>query len=145
MWDGIRKTLAFQYMAFVWLLVDVFRLNPLHIPIHCYCVQCFTHSPIVPGHGPLTRHIKLWVTLAPGMPRTFFSSQRVSDPDMHHEKCVMHMPWCMLGSLLSVSFKVDGRENSTYLVKGPWSCHRIPIDDTSIDIYGVWLCDIIHP
>ena len=24
---------------------------------------------------------------------------RVSDPDMHHGKCVTHVPWCMRGSL----------------------------------------------
>ena len=26
---------------------------------------------------------------------------RVSDPDMHHDTCVTHVPWCMPGSLLS--------------------------------------------
>ena len=26
---------------------------------------------------------------------------RVSDPDIHHGMCVMHMPWCMSGSLTS--------------------------------------------
>ena len=36
-------------------------------------------------HGPLARCVKL----------------RVSDPDMHHGKCVAHVPWCMSGSLTS--------------------------------------------
>ena len=34
---------------------------------------------------------KLWV--APGMPGTF--PPLVSDSDMHHGTCVMHVPWCM--------------------------------------------------
>ena len=35
------------------------------------------------------------------MPGTFSPSPRVSDPDMHHDTCVTHMPWCMPGSLTS--------------------------------------------
>ena len=41
---------------------------------------------------PLAEHIKLRVVPAPGMPRTFYSSPRVSDPDMHHDPCVPYMP-----------------------------------------------------
>ena len=52
-------------------------------------------------HGPLVRFVKLWVVHAPGMPGTFYPSSRVSDPDMHHGTCVMHVPWCMPGSLTS--------------------------------------------
>ena len=52
---------------------------------------------------PLTRHAKLWVAHAPGMPGTFFpppiSKETVSDPDMHHGTCATHVPRCMLGSL----------------------------------------------
>ena len=33
------------------------------------------------------------------MPGTFSPPPWVSDPDMHHGTCVMHMPWCMPGSL----------------------------------------------
>ena len=33
------------------------------------------------------------------MPGTFSLPPRVSDPDMHHGTCVMHVPWCMPGSL----------------------------------------------
>ena len=46
-------------------------------------------------HGPLARYVKLRVTHAPGMPGTFSPPPRVSDPDMHHGTCVMHVPWCM--------------------------------------------------
>ena len=52
-------------------------------------------------NGPLTRYNKLQVAHAPGMPGTFSPSSRVSDPDMHHDTCVMHVPWCMSGSLTS--------------------------------------------
>ena len=30
-----------------------------------------------------------------------FPPPRVSDPDMHHGTCAMHVPWCMSGSLSS--------------------------------------------
>ena len=49
-------------------------------------------------YGPLTRYVKLWVAHAPGIPGTF-SPPRVSDPDMHHDTCMVHVPWCMPGSL----------------------------------------------
>ena len=48
--------------------------------------------------------VKLHVAHAPGMPWTFSPSPRVSDPDMHHGTCVMHVPWCQLGSLISGLF-----------------------------------------
>ena len=35
-------------------------------------------------HGPLARYEKMRVAHAPGMPGTFSSPPRVSDPDMHH-------------------------------------------------------------
>ena len=55
-------------------------------------------------HGPLARYLNVWVAHAPGMPGTFphHRLQRkplVSDPVMHHGTCVMHVPWCMSGSL----------------------------------------------
>ena len=48
---------------------------------------------------PLTRYTKLRVTHAPGMPGTFSLPPWVNDPDMHHDTCVTHVPWCMPGSL----------------------------------------------
>ena len=50
---------------------------------------------------PLTRYVKLRVALAPGMPGTISPPPRVSNPDMHHDTCMMHVPWCMSGSLTS--------------------------------------------
>ena len=81
--------------------------------------------------GPLTRYVKLWFAHAPGMLGTFSRHrlQRkplVSDPDVHHGTCVMHVPWCTSGSLSR-----GGRENVpgipgtcatrnfTYLARGP--------------------------
>ena len=49
----------------------------------------------------LTRCAKLQVVHAPGMPGTFSPQPRVSDPDMHHGTCVIHVPWCMPGALTS--------------------------------------------
>ena len=45
--------------------------------------------------------LKIGVGHAPGMPGTFSPPSRISDPDMHHGTCVTHVPWCMLGSLIS--------------------------------------------
>ena len=53
------------------------------------------------GHWPLARYVKLRVAHAPGMPGTFSPSPRVSDPGMHHDTCMTHVPWCVPGSLTS--------------------------------------------
>ena len=45
-------------------------------------------------------YVKLQVAHAPGMPGTFSSPPRVSDPDMHRGTCVTHVPWCIPGSLV---------------------------------------------
>ena len=37
-----------------------------------------------------------------GNARNVFPPLRVSNPNMHHGTCVMHVPWCMLGTLTSV-------------------------------------------
>ena len=50
-------------------------------------------------NGPLITYVKLQVSHVPGMPGNF--SPRDSDPDMHHDMCVAHVPWCMPGSLTS--------------------------------------------
>ena len=52
-------------------------------------------------HGPLARQVNLRVAHAPGMSGTFSPPQLVSNPDMHHDTCVTHVPWCMPGSLTS--------------------------------------------
>ena len=52
-------------------------------------------------HGPLARYVKLQVAHVLGMPGMFSPPPRVSDPHMHHGPCVMHVPWCMPGSLTS--------------------------------------------
>ena len=51
--------------------------------------------------GPLTRNAKLRFAHALGIPGTFFPPLGVSDPDMHFDTCVTHVPWCMPGSLTS--------------------------------------------
>ena len=55
-------------------------------------------------HEPLARYVKLRVAHALGIPGMFPPSPRVSDPDMHHGTCVMHVPWCMPVSLSSGFF-----------------------------------------
>ena len=64
-----------------------------------------TLEPPFPGwhdiwaNGHVARYVKLRIAHAPGMPRKFSPPSRVSDPDMHHGTCVLHVPWCMPGSL----------------------------------------------
>ena len=70
------------------------------------CVLCGLRIDFVPNtearslvHGtchpgsmdllPLTRHVKLRVVHASGMPGTFSPPPRVSDPDLHHGTCVI--------------------------------------------------------
>ena len=48
-----------------------------------------------------SRHVKLQVAHAPGMPGTFSPSLRVSDPDRLHGTCMTLVSWCMPGSLTS--------------------------------------------
>ena len=61
-----------------------------------------------------------------------FPAPRLSDPGIHHGRCVTHVPWCMSGLQTSrVSYEVGGGENVpgipgacathnfTYLVRGP--------------------------
>ena len=62
-------------------------------------------------HRPLTRYVELRVAHAPGMPGTFSLPPWDSDPDMHHDTCIRHLPWCIPGSLIS-GFLLNGwREN----------------------------------
>ena len=53
------------------------------------------------SHGSLARYVKLRVAHAPEMPGTFYPPLWVSDPDLHHDTCVTHVPWCMSGLLTS--------------------------------------------
>ena len=56
---------------------------------------------IASGNRSLTGYVKLQVVHAPGMPETFSPPPRLSDPDLHHGTCAVHVPWCMPGSLTS--------------------------------------------
>ena len=82
------------------------------------------------AHGPLARYVNWRVAYAPGMPGTF-SPPLVNDPDIHHDTCVTHVPWCMPGSLTSGFHKLVAwktfqhyqrmrTRNFTYLARGPW-------------------------
>ena len=42
----------------------------------------------------------LKVAHAPGMPGTLSPPPRVSDPDMHHDTCVTHVPWSLTSGFL---------------------------------------------
>ena len=90
-------------------------------------------------HEPHARYVKLRVAHALGMPRTFSPPPRVSDPDMHHGKCVTHVPWHTPGSLISgflwsrcgenvpSTLGACATRNLTYLVRGPPSaCYQQP-------------------
>ena len=55
----------------------------------------------------------------------------VSDPGMHHGRCVTHVPWCMSGSLThgggEIVLGIPGAcatRNFTYLVRDPYSKRR---------------------
>ena len=83
-------------------------------------------------HWPLARYVNLRVAHALGMPGTISLPPWISDPDMHHGTCVMHVPWYMPGSLTSGFLWSRWRgkhpdipgacttSNFTYLVRGPF-------------------------
>ena len=60
------------------------------------------------------------------MSETFSPPPRVSDPNMHHDTCVAHVPWCMPGSLTSGFLRWRGKRfrhsrrlrNSQFCVSG---------------------------
>ena len=97
--------------------------------------------------GPLTGYVKLRVAHAPGMPGRFSPPPLVSDPDVHHGTCV-NVPGRMPGSLTSVSFEVDGGENSPAFPKHPqpailhiWqeahaqSCHHRGLERDGLKVF----------
>ena len=58
--------------------------------------------------------------------------QQVSDPGMHHDTRVTHVPWYMWGSLNHGGGEnvpsIPGAcatRNFTYLARGPWKCRRL--------------------
>ena len=93
---------------------------------------CHYRDPHLFPNGPLARYVQLRIEHALGMPGTFKTPPRVSDPDMHHGTCVTHVPWWISRSLSSGFFGVGGGENVpgtlgasatrnvTYLVRGTW-------------------------
>ena len=93
------------------------------------------------------------------MPGTFSPPLLVSDPGMHHDTYVMHVPWCMSGSLIRCGRKnvpgmsgVCATRNFTYLARGPWItpyvfstyAFRDKLWSTHFIIYYTLHVDIIH-
>ena len=97
----------------------------------CRATQAIWRCHKLRCHGPFTRYVKLWVAHTPGIPGTFSQTPiskkpLVNDSGMHHGTCVMHVPWCMSGSLACGGGEnVPGipgacaTRNFTYLVRGP--------------------------
>ena len=94
-----RSRLFHQHWPMVWQILGYIWEMGLWYKISNY------QAYIKDRHGPLTRYTKLRVVHAPGMPGTFprHRLQRkplVRDAGMHHGTWVMHVPWCMSGSLI---------------------------------------------
>ena len=68
---------------------------------------------------PMARCDKLRVVHTPGIPGMFSPPPRVSDPDMHHGMCVMHVPWCMPGSLTIGYVGGGGRSRHSRRMRNP--------------------------
>ena len=75
----------------------------------------------------------------------------VSDPGMHHGRCVTHVPWCMSGSLTRGGGEnvpgihgAGATRNFMYLARGPWSNlekHSIPNQLCTPFGYALFCCD----
>ena len=103
-----------------------------------------SHPYKISTYGPLTRYANCGLCMHHEC-RERFPRHRlkrkplVSDPGMHHDTCVMHVPWCMSGSLTS-----GGGENFpgtpgaspfpifSYLVYGP--CMKLGSSDAWVGI-----------
>ena len=95
-WHQIQKLSENNF-----LMKNIHLWMVLFVKFSIIRLLCKSSCPMIPSHGPLIKHVKLQVAHAPGMQGTFPPSQRVSDPAMHHGTCVMHVSWCMAGSLAS--------------------------------------------
>ena len=86
-------------------------------------------------HGPFIGYVKLWVAHMRREKQERFPHHRLqrkhllSDPGMHHDTYVTHVPWCMSGSLTRCGGEnVPGipvacaTRKFTYLARGPWLC-----------------------
>ena len=86
----------------------------------------------------------MWVAHAPGIPGTFSTPLRASNPVMHHGMCVTHVPWCMPGSLTS-GFPFGGRENVSGIAfmfvqnHSNWLCHSNEEEWYRLQIF-VYVC-----
>ena len=95
---------------------------------HCIKSTCFLcslfHIMIYSDQWASYQIGKIVGVHAPGMPGTFFPPPWVSDPDMHHDTCVTHVPWCMPGSLTS-GFLWSRRQGKTFPA---FPAHALPAD-----------------
>ena len=126
-WWNLNYIPLLKYQR-ICVLIDVIAFNCPHSR------SCFQNWWKLDSfyYGPASRYVKLRVAHAPGMPGTFSQPLRASDPDMHHDTCVTHVPWCMPGSLTSSFLWSRWRENVpgipgacatsnfAYLVRGLW-------------------------
>ena len=91
------KTYSFNHTSYAFC----FRKEAYFVNAEKYRLQGFDNVIVNAINGPLTRYVKLLVEHAPWMPGTFSPPPCVSDRNMNHGTCVMHVPWCMPGSLTS--------------------------------------------
>ena len=116
MWDVACKLHGYEYAIYIQslyigimcIICEVSRsgittkfprclMNLSKVMTFCLQASCYQLN-----HGAFTRYVKLRVAHAPGIPGTFSPPPRVSDPDLHHGTCVIHMQsWCMTESLIS--------------------------------------------
>ena len=117
------------------------RLNPEHRCCRCMLAKrpnSWNHQHWSPG--PLARSVKLRVAHVPGMLVTFSPAPRVSDPDMHHGTCVMHVPWSLNSSFFwsqwwgkhsrrmrNLQFYVSGKRPMQYSIRFRlYQCLEVP-------------------
>ena len=73
----------------------------------------------------------------------------ISDPGMHHDTCVMHVPWCMSGSLNCGGGEnvpnipsACATHNFKYLARGPWCNCGLLVDH---HFCSVWYSHAVCP
>ena len=137
-------------------------LKVIHVSKRGPCgVSLFWEKGRQPGPVPMYPHMGLLPdTLNCRLPmrrecRERLPASGVSDPKMHHDTCVTHVPWCMSGSLTIGFFWSPWRENVpgipgacatrdfTYLVWGPWRSEMLLFFLKFKHVYGPHLTDNI--
>ena len=92
-------------------------------------------------YGPFARYLTKRVAHAPRMPGTFSPPPRVIDPNRYHGTCVIHVPWCIPGSITSGLLWSRWRAKRSWRMRNlqVYACGKRPMAILNMDkTLSVW-------